>query len=353
MNKDLLWQEIKGKSIITAMLSIRRGSKIMPKYYYEEGDMKILGKAGGVFLSAVISLFFLYGCTLKVPVTNPVPSTFSYAGAPDVNVKVQVKDKRPQGSMPFSHGRISVLLLNFEEIAFFSKALVEELKARGINAKLAETGEIGSDILTLEVERFFMRNYRATGYSPFITFTNLRSKNSYKGKEVVIAAYYHAGKVPFWSMKEINEPNYNYPLSIIVKEVATKLNNKYFHLPPPENTVKAKLDAIKNIPEPDCNSIVELGILGSNSALPYLESLVKEGQSGNVVTCALNAIGIIGSPQSLGFLKDYYSKSESKGQLWALKAIGDIGTPEAIQFLKNQPGDIHYNLREIIEAYTQ
>jgi HEAT repeat protein len=156
--------------------------------------------------------------------------------------------------------------------------------------------------------------------------------------------------VPKWSMSEIVEPTYNYPMSVAIKEIATKLNRLYFRSTPPADLLRRKIDAVKR--DPQLDTILELGFLGSPDALPTLESLVKTSSSGNVVTYALDAIGIIGDPKSFPFLRDYHKSSESKGLLFSLKAIGDLGTPEALAYLRNVPVD-HGNIEEIVELYTQ
>ena len=153
-----------------------------------------------------------------------------------------------------------------------------------------------------------------------------------------------------WSISEIVEPTYNYPMSVVIKEIATKLNRLYFRSSPPADLVRRKIDEVKK--EPKLNTILELGFLGSSEALPTLESLVKTDSSGNIVTYALDAIGIIGDPKSFPFLRDFHEASRSKGLLFSLKAIGDLGTPEALAFVRAEPVE-HGNIEEIVELYTR
>ncbi len=165
-----------------------------------------------------------------------------------------------------------------------------------------------------------------------------------------MTAYFHAGKVPIWGMSEIVQPTYNYPMSVVIKEIATKLNGLYFHSSPPGDLVRRKIDEIKK--EPNLDTIMDLAFLGSADALPALESLVKTSTSGNVVTYALDAIGIIGDPKSFPFLRDFHEASRSKGLLFSLKAIGDLGTPEALAFVRAEQTDGNANLKEIVDLYT-
>ena len=152
-----------------------------------------------------------------------------------------------------------------------------------------------------------------------------------------------------WSMDEVVEPTYSYPWSVVVREVVTKLNRFYFRTAPPADLVQQKIAAIAN--QPSLEAILDVGFLGSSEALPVLESLVKTSTSGNVVVCALDAIGIIGDPNSFQFLRDFHAAARERGQMLSLKALGDLGTSEALSFVRQQPRDDD-TLKEIIDLYT-
>jgi hypothetical protein len=304
-----------------------------------------------ILLFLLVALIPMFGCSVTVPISRPTPSSFQYSVRQEAPVTVVVKDSRPESEKKLAKGRFDVRITGFgEDLTFLGEELAKELNARGISAVAGASGAAGPDTLLLDVDRFYIRHHRATGYSPWVTFTNFRAKAVYRGTQQRVAAYFHAGKVPIWSISEIVEPTYNYPISVVIKEIATKLNRLYFRSSPPADLVRRKIDEIKK--EPDLKAILEVGFLGSSDALPTLESLVKTDSSGNVVTYALNAIGIIGDPKSFPFLRDFHEASRSKGLLFSLKAIGDLGTPEALAFLRAEPAEEHGNLREIVELYT-
>jgi hypothetical protein len=139
----------------------------------------------------------------------------------------------------------------------------------------------------------------------------LSGKGRFQGTQRSVTAYFHAGKVPIWGMSEIVQPTYNYPMSVVIKEIATKLNGLYFHSSPPGDLVRRKIDEIKK--EPNLDTIMDLAFLGSADALPALESLVKTSTSGNVVTYALDAIGIIGDPRASPFSAISMKLPEARG----------------------------------------
>jgi hypothetical protein len=305
--------------------------------------------SGLVLLLLILGVGILSGCTITVPLATPAPSAFQYAERREEPIQVVVKDVRPGTERALSRGRISVdIIVAGEDLAFLRDALVAEMKARGINAVAEAAG--GSNVLTLEVDRFYFRNRRVSGFSPWITFTNFRARVSYQGHAEVVTSYFHAGKVPMWSVDEVFEPTYNYPWRVVVREVVTKLNRLYFHMAPPAGVVTEHVRALEG--EVSLDTILDAAFLGSPEVLPPLESLVKTSSSGNVVVYSLDGMGIIGDAKSFPFLRDFYATSRERGQLFSLKAIGDLGTPEALSFVRSQnPGDDD-NLKELIELYT-
>lgn len=305
-----------------------------------------------LFTLLVIALFAA-GCTIKIPISRPEVSQFMYEDMIQEPVDIIVKDARSEGEKGLTRGVLrggSILIMNLDDpIAFIEDELVKEMRARGINARRGSGEAEAGSALVLEVDRFYFRHHRSTGYSPYITFTNFRARTSFDGVEHVVTSYFHAGKVPIMSMGEIVEPTYNYPLSIVIKEVATKLNRYYFHLTVPEDVVRSRIRSSEE--RADCMSIMDLAFTGSTSALPTLKDLAKEGR-GNTVKCALSAIGIIGDTAYFDFLKDIYAAADGHALLLSLKAIGDLNTAEALEFVRDQPGHLHPNIQEVIDLYS-
>jgi len=292
---------------------------------------------------------FLAGCTITVPLATPTPSAFQYTERPEAPIQVVVRDARPPAERKLSRGRVSVELVGAgEDLAFLRDALVAEMKARGVNAVTG--AEAGIRVLECDVNRFYFRNHRVSGFSPWITFTNFRAKVTYQGRSEVVTSYFHAGKVPMWSMDEVFEPTYNYPWRVVVREIVTKLNRLYFKTNPPAGMVREHVRALQG--DVALDTILDAAFLGSPELLPALETLAKTSASGNVVVYALDAIGIIGDPKSFPFLRDFYGTSQERGHLFSLKAIGDLGTPEALSFVRSQSPNDDENVKELIDLYT-
>ncbi len=304
---------------------------------------------GRLLVLLVLGASVLAGCTITVPLAKPAPSAFQYAERREAPIQVVVQDARPAADRKLSRGRVSVEFTGAgEDLAFLRDALVAEMKGRGINAVTEATG--GGDVLALEVNRFYFRNRRTSGFSPWITFTNFRAKVTYQGKVETVTSYFHAGKVPMWSMEEVVEPTYNYPWRVVVREVVTKVNRLYFQTRPAESAIQAAVRALEG--DPALDAILDAAFLGAPDLLPRFETLVKTSTSGNVVVYALDAIGITGDARSFPFLQTYYPTAKERGQLFSLKAIGDLGTPDALAFVRSQPAGDDENLKELIDLYT-
>lgn len=306
-------------------------------------------RVGWLLVFLLLGAGVLSGCTMTVPLAKPAPSPFQYAERREAPIQVVVQDARPAGDRKLSRGRLSVEFTGAgEDLAFLRDALVAELKARGITAVTEAPG--GGDVLAIEVNRFYFRNRRTSGFSPWITFTNFRAKVTYQGRAETVTSYFHAGKVPMWTMDEVVEPTYNYPWRVVVREVVTKLNRLYFKTRPPESVVQGAARSLEG--DAPLDAILDAAFLGAPELLPRLETLVKTSPHGNVVVYALDAMGIIGDAGSFPFLHGYYPTAKERGQLFSLKAIGDLGTPDALSFVRGQkPGDDE-NLKELIDLYT-
>ncbi len=232
-----------------------------------------------VLLLWVLGTTFLAGCTLTVPLAKPTPSPFQYVERREEPIPVVVKDTRPAVERKLSKGKLPVEITGVgEDLAFLCDALVAELKARGINAVAGTVSD--ANALLLDVDRFYFRHHRISGFSPWVTFTNFRAKATYHGRPETVTSYFYAAKIPMWTMTEVFEPTYNYPWSVVVREVVTKLNRFYFRTGPPAEAVQQKAGAL--VAQTKLEDILDLGFLGSSEGLPTLESLVKTSSSGNI-----------------------------------------------------------------------
>jgi len=301
-------------------------------------------------LGVFVVFLLLTGCGLSITVKEPAPSTVNYASQNQAPVTLNIVDARTGTDTQFVRGKlglggemkdISTLLklVNIEDpIAFLSTQLEKELNNRGIPAKCV-VGQSGGQGLTLTVIRYQILNYRASGFSPWEAchvFHGIIEKN---GVKTPIKAYFYNGKTPVWSMTEINEPRFDIPTSIIIKEVASKINRAIFALRAPDakiDALTAEIDAqipIKQAGGPFWK-VLELGYTNNPNAMEPLKKYSQQGGDEFFKSCALTAIGTLDPEGQFGFLKQRYDAGGFNDRYMAVKAIGDIGTDQALHFLE-------------------
>ena len=180
-----------------------------------------------------ISLSLLSGCAINmpVPITAPVPSTAAYAkGGTLQPLSLAFKDQQSDadkaklttGTIPMNpqwNGQ------PIDSANWLAEQTVKEMVARGPPVTLAGQGGNATNIL---IKRIHIENYRANGFSPFITFTSVRADVETPQGPRRVTAYVKRAKVPVWSFDEVIEHTFNAPLSLLTKELAAKLNQQFY-----------------------------------------------------------------------------------------------------------------------------
>lgn len=180
--------------------------------------------AAGVAMVAVLS-----GCSLTYSIIKPTVSALQYANAAPDKLTIKIIDKRTGADTVFMKKmaglkKVNISLNNFANpISYLAENLEKELNARAIKAVCVVGGNEKGDI-TLEVTRFDIINRRVNAYTPWESFHCFSGSVTNAVGTFPIHAYFFNGKVPVWSMNEIQEPCINLPLSIIIKEIASKIN---------------------------------------------------------------------------------------------------------------------------------
>jgi hypothetical protein len=295
---------------------------------------------------AMLAVALLSGCAvnMKVPVKDPAPSadTSYNKTAAATPVSLAFKDDQSEDDKArLLTGLIPMQMVYqdkpFEAVPWIARHTVAEMAARGLPVTLAANSVSNPNVL---IKRIHIENHRVSGFSPFVTFTSLRADVvTAKGPQRV-TAYIKRGKVPVWSFDEIADPTYNDPLNIITKELAAKLNQQLFGQVVADDKVNALIAKIKRSPETEANAYVDVYQLGFSNNPIAIPELVKfaSHNSEYVRQAAISSLGILKAEGQTDFLINLY---ESSGGLWqdramALKALGDIGTPRTLDYLKAQ-----------------
>ncbi len=299
------------------------------------------------FLFAFVTLFTFAGCTLSVDVKTPKPSSQKLIGTSKKQTSIALKDSRKGEDKKLSIGKINYVLKNMDNgLQFLSTNLVKEMRSRGINLK---NKSAGANIM-LNVKKYQIVNIRHSGFHPLWTYTMFSGDLKVNGRNKKVAFYWLADKTPIWSMDEVNDPCFNTPVSLMVKEVAAKINHHYFRKIASTKTVNSIVAQFTRMkrkvaskPEGDEGAlkvknsmplkVLELGYTNNRAALKPLLKLIKDDDI-FVRVAATSAIGMIGSSKHFGLLKKIYRSKDDIEKAMALKSIGDLGTPEAMKFMK-------------------
>lgn len=302
-----------------------------------------------MFLVGILSTSMFACATPSFTIGPPASSQLQYDIAETEEATIQVVDQRTDKQ--FFRGLAGLQNLNIplqnvvDPIDWFSKALQEEFASRGISATVHANSSEKADGLVLTVNQYQIVNYRVSGFSPWVSYHLFDGELTSGDREFPVQAYFLYGKVPMMSIYEIEEPCLTTPMAILVKDVASKINRLALH-----NQIKSEnLDQIfkqateKASAETVVTSevyppIMELGGANNPDAMAMLVQLVDHKDT-FVRACALSAMGALGAEAQLDFLKEKYSQYADIDRFMALKAIGDIGTPEAIEFVKAAGAD--------------
>jgi hypothetical protein len=162
-----------------------------------------------------------------------------------------------------------------DPLAFLSVNLERELNQRGIPATITVNGA-GEKDLILEVERYQILNHRATGFSPWEASHVFAGTIVQGPKRTSFKAYFYNGKVPVWSMDELQEPCFSTPASILIKDIASKINRIVFNLQAADATIDQLTEGItKDLARDNKNGplfqVLELGYSNNPLALTALK----------------------------------------------------------------------------------
>ncbi|MCP4371377.1 MAG: HEAT repeat domain-containing protein [Deltaproteobacteria bacterium] len=314
-------------------------------------------------LTIIGLLMLIQGCApSSYVIKNPTPSNIHFQESNNKSSEsIAIIDARSDNEKLFSYGVLKAGLIlegkEFDPIAYLKAQTQRELEARGLSAVIKNTGNI-----QVEINKFYMRNHRTNGYTPFITLTMLSAELKSATSEERIVVYIKRGKVPVWSFNEIVQPTLNEPLDLLVKEFAAKLNMIIYGSKISDNEVKSLVAKIESQPAAyeTYLYVYQLGFGNNKTAIPALVKLTNS-ESEYVRLAAISSLGILKATDQSKSLQDIAQNSDSwQDRSMAFKAIGDIGNPEAIAFLKSTLNKLNTKTakedqwaKEVVELYLQ
>jgi hypothetical protein len=241
---------------------------------------------------------------------------------------------------------IKVTLVNVEDpMKWLAISLGKEFEARGIPVEVIGEKQPNPADMTLTVKTYQIISHRMTGFSPWETYHSFRGELTAENRATTIIAYFANGHVPKWSMGELERPCFDWPMSIVVKDIASKINQCIlgYHAGNDQvDKINARItEKLAGDSEEACLPAIELGATNNLNGLPILVKLADHKDQ-FVRACSLSAIGTLGAKDKLDFLINKFSKYDYVDRFMALKSIGDIGTADAVDFIRKSRNDPQY-----------
>ena len=322
-------------------------------------------------LGTVLLATLFAGCSLSYSVKDPVPSSIDYGRNNVQPLTLTIIDKRTGNDSIFlvedlGPGKMTeVENLKIENIqnpiSYFAQQLEKELNARNIPIKCV-VGRQADKGLTLLIDRYQISNKRISPFSPWEA-CHIFSGTIINEKKYPIKAYFYNGRIPVWSMNEVEKPCFTIPVSIIIKEVASKICREIFNLRSSNEKVKELTNMINSetvTAETDpydrpFREVLELGYTNNPNAMEPLKKYAQDNDE-FFSSCALSAMGVLGAESEIDFLMQRYRTGSFNDRYMAAKAIGDIDSKEALQILRNMKKDPGYKnetgLTQCLDLYA-
>jgi len=313
----------------------------------------IVKKSIIIFCTLIMMSGLLAGCMTKnFNVAEPVASSVVYEAEEKSECRLVMKDSRGASDAQFSLGTLDAQLNIPDEVAFLKRNLRLELVNRGVVVN-QEEGTVHP--LTIDIRKFRIRNHRSSGFHPYVTYMTFSADLYDGGQRHRVTGYFKNGKVPVWAFREVEEPCYNVPMSLVVKEVATKINGQVLGNTSPDSEVDrltADLDTLTET-EDLYVKVLELGYTNNLKAVPALVKMASHDDS-MIRACAVSSLGMLQAKDQTDFLIGFYRNHDGTEKYMALKAIGDMNTKQSIAFLKSvmdSKDSEEFDVMEVLSLY--
>lgn len=278
-------------------------------------------------------------CSVKVPIDVPTVSKTAYPKQEiEKQLSIQFESHLDNSHNVASGDKTEIFILehNKEKIKaneFIETALKNELLARNLSLKLTN-----SSANKLTLNDFSIITHRVSGYSPLVSISTLKVNIKTESGIKTLASMVKRAKVPIWSMNEVNDPCYNEPITLLIKEIVAKINKNYFGYQFTNDYVETLQEKIsKNINEkPTYLDVYELGFSNNLKSIEFLKELTTNPNE-YIRLSAISSIGTIGDTNQFDFLVEVHKKSTMwQDKAMALKSIGDLNTDKSNSYLKEE-----------------
>lgn len=291
-----------------------------------------------IFVGGVIWAAFSACAPSSYNVKPPTPSGIKYeTTADDPKTQLSVIDARQPNEKTFSTGVLPAALtvdkVPIDGHKFLAEHLGAELASRGVPVTTTTTD---AGLPRLQVRTFRMQNHRVNAYSPFVTFTFLSvdletAKGSFGTQRYGV--FVKRGKVPMWSFDELIEPTLNQPLSLAVRELATKIAGTTYGYRASNATVNELVGKLAKRNDESYLDVYALGFTNNPTAVEPLLKLLDDADE-YVRLAAISSLGTLRAKAQIPRLKTIYQGTGLwQDRAMAIKSIADMGTADAKSFV--------------------
>ncbi len=292
----------------------------------------------------------LTGCSLTYDLNPSTGSAPNYDLLVKKNLTIQVVDDR--NDKEFAKGitglkGVAINIGNVDNpIVWLAQAMQAEFDDRGISVEIVTDLTKGqSPDFELRVIKYQIISSRTSGFHPYVAYHSFAGNLQATNKDNKIMSYFLYGKTPVWVMSEVQEPCFDMPASILLKEIVSKINHIALqHSMSDEQVMELTATAKEKVKSAEPDAYLAVIDLGGTNNIKAMEPLIQfaNGEDVLIRACALSAMGTLGADGQFEFLKEKYREYIDIDRFMALKSIGDIGTPEAIKFLRTAKEDLQY-----------
>ena len=191
--------------------------------------------------------------------------------------------------------------------------------------------------ITLTVKKYQILNY--VSFWGLCEFYHIfLGQVSMGDKTCVVPAYFFNSKYIIYTPYEVEKPCISMPMTVVVKDIAAKINRCLFNYSVSDDNVrKMEAAAAKElVPESEYGCFPSMDLGSTNNPLTMKQLQVFASHEDSLVhNCAATAIGLLGQQDQFDYLVMLYNQFTNNDKAMPLKAIGDIGGSKAIQFLKD------------------
>ncbi|MBL8275137.1 MAG: HEAT repeat domain-containing protein [Pelomonas sp.] len=275
-------------------------------------------------------------------VKQPTPSGIAGKATGTAPAAWVIDDQRKGAERDFSTGVLTAGLRTeagpIQPVPFLAEHLQAELASRGLAVQVRAASADATPNLFLQ--SFRMQNHRANGFAPFVTFTYLSADIDTPSGRKRVAAFVKRGKVPVWSFEEVIEPTLNQPLSLAVKELASKIAAQAYGWRASDATLNALLAKVGPQAKLEGDAHLDVYALGFSNHPGAKDRLVQLTQHPDeyVRLAAISSLGTLGATDQFALLKGLYERRDAiwQDRAMALKSIGDLGTPASRALLTEE-----------------